>query len=259
MGWTMKRLALVVLAALSAALGLSANETMDWSGFYAGVGISAGAGAAVPDGGRTITTNGVAASVNPTFWPGQSGFVLAGYAHQFDHIVLGIEGEIDLAGAIELGIGDPFVSPGSCAVGTTPCTVTSINGSLDPLGHLRVTAGYAVNDTILLFGSAGVAVARASFTGVAGKSSTGMMGQMSNSPPAEDVILGYTVGLGGQLRISAKMSVRGEATFNSYGDLAVNSPHGLTVSNATSFDSTLVSRAVGFRSAAAKLSLIIDF
>jgi outer membrane immunogenic protein len=161
------------------AASIYAND--DWSGFYAGV----FGGYAV---GRAVTQSSVSDEI------GVSGGLLgvaAGVNHQLDNLVLGVEADIAW----------------SNAEGSVTCAANALyecTGNLNWLSTFRARAGVAF-DHALLYATAGLAIAGATAT-------------VTPAPPTatgeySDTFLGWTVGVGGELKLTEAISVRAEYAY----------------------------------------------
>ncbi len=118
--------------------------TYDWSGMYVG----AWAGVACVDG-RLNDIGGTPGGLFEMSGCGGKGGVLAGYNHQFQDFVLGVEGD--------WGITDK--------VATNEDAFGDFSFSMNSIATLRARAGWALDDT-LLFVTAGGAYARGDIDGI---------------------------------------------------------------------------------------------
>ena len=144
-------------------------EVQRWSGFYLGAtgGYSFGSGRAGGDiGSSSFDHDGWVATV------------LAGYNWQIGSTVLGIEADI--------GTGD-FGTNTSTGLG-------QLGSELNWFGSLRGRAGYLVTPSLLLYATAGLALADMEFT-LAGAS-------------ASETFYGYQVGGGAEMALSPRSTLR---------------------------------------------------
>lgn len=180
------------------------GQTMDWSGFYAGV--FAGYG-----GGRATSTGVVSGSVSPVDVQGGLLGGTVGANAQFDNFVLGLEGDLAWSGV----------------KGSTTCAgapAFDCSGELTWLGSGKIRGGMAF-DNLLLFGTAGVAAG-------------GINASVDPAPPAStgtfsSTVWGWTIGAGAEYAVSEAISVKAE--YNYYDFAAVNAPIN-TIANLGSTD-----------------------
>lgn len=143
-----------------------------WSGPYAGVQLGYGFRGRTDDGFNEIGTSGM------------YGGAFGGFNLQNDMFVYGVEGDINYSG----------LSGSNAGVDSR----TRIDGSL------RVRAGVAVTDDILLYGTGGVAAERLRITDVGGARDTNLM-------------VGYTVGAGVDAKLTDQVFGRVEYRYTDYG------------------------------------------
>jgi len=162
-----------------------------WTGFYAGfnTGLASGAGeGAYPDprSFRFETAHPKAAGV---LVGGQ-----VGYNYQWNAIVFGAEGELDISGAE----GDSPIEtfPGGVNVGAHD------ENSVTYLGSVTARVGYAL-DAVLLYGKGGIGFARLAMQDVTDLSSA------VNAKGSEEMV-GWTLGAGVEYALNSHWTVRGD-------------------------------------------------
>ncbi|MCO5145910.1 MAG: porin family protein [Aquamicrobium sp.] len=144
-----------------------------WAGPYAGVHLGYGFGGSVHD--KTVNND-----IDTSGWLGG---VFGGFNMQNGQFVYGGEADVNYSGVDGSNAGQD--------------ARTRLDGSL------RARAGVAVNDDILVYGTAGVAAERLRVS-VPGASDTNMM-------------LGYTVGVGTDVKLTEDVFARGEYRYSDYG------------------------------------------
>jgi len=188
-----------VLATLSvAALGLTtqsvsaadvdmAPAAYDWSGPY--VGVQAGYGF-----GDSRHTDGEGDTTGDFNIDGFLGGVTAGWNHQADDLVFGIEGDISAAD-IE---------------GATINNCDGCQSEIDWLGTARLRAGFAI-DSVLLFASGGLAVG-------------GVSAELDGSEfSGDDTRIGWTAGGGAEWAATESLSFKVEYLFVDLGSFEYSS------------------------------------
>lgn len=182
----------------AAALALAATganaQSMDWSGFYAGV----HAGYVGFDSETTIPASASNFTQNPS---GFVGGVLAGYNWQGQMLVYGVEADI-----------------GGIDVSTDPTPGFTTLDSFDINGHVRGRIGYPMGNA-LLFAAAGLAVTEISTT---------VLGVTRSKTRA-----GGTIGAGVDFMAFENVVVRGEYLFDFYGKSTTVFPGGIFAQNKT--------------------------
>ncbi len=175
-------------------LGLMTDGDNNWTGGY--VGAHAGYLAGYSD----VRVLGAAVA---TYWTNEpDGFVggaLAGYNKQYDHAVVGIEGDFGFIDAKHAG--DPF---------STVDYFSSFNWN----GHVRGRIGYATGQ-YLFFIAAGLAVTEY-------EAETKSLIPGGSDPSDKDVLVGLTIGGGLEFAASDTISVRAEYLFDHYGQTIAN-------------------------------------
>lgn len=156
-------------------------EAYSWSGGYVGASV----------GYQGVITDSTAGFVQPD-GAAAFGTLFAGYNAQFDHIVLGFEGDIGYSG---------FNASAPCANPAYDCNV-----ELDWMGSARGRVGFAA-DSVLFYLTGGLAVARFS-----GDTDNGTVFADSSTR------LGYTVGAGIEAGLNDHLTARLEYRYTDYGD-----------------------------------------
>ena len=163
--------------------------TYDWSGFYAGAWV----GTACIDG--TLTDN-TAAITYLNAGCGYKGGVLAGYNHQIDNVVFGVEADWGMTTDIVHNI-DP---------------TADFRFKLDNLATLRGRLGYAIDDT-LLYVTAGGAYAQGEYNGIVWPAPSGLKQDQ----------FGWVAGLGVEHAFNDSLRFRLESLYTKLGDAAYTS------------------------------------
>jgi outer membrane immunogenic protein len=169
---------------------MSVSTETDWTGFYAGVfsGYTKGEVTAdtVPSGFAGL----------PLTWAqkGALAGVTAGYNHQIDQFVFGVEGDIAWADVT------------SRLDGVTPTLATNMSW----MGTLRGRAGVAI-DQFMLFGTAGIAVGSVNAT-----SSPPFVGTTGTDT---QTLIGWTVGLGAEYAATENIRLKAEYSYIDFGSM----------------------------------------
>lgn len=82
---------------------------------------------------------------------------------------------------------------------------TTANYDMDWVATARVRAGFTPHESLLLYGTGGVALAGAA--------------TMFNSAPVSSTQVGYVVGAGAEYRINSNWSVKGEFLHHNFGNV----------------------------------------
>lgn len=201
-----------------------------WSGFYVGVSggyswgnIDAGVGVTEttstftpfcptpPDPnvvckgtGGTTTTQTV--SRDDAFDANDDGWLLGGqigYNYRFGNVVAGVEADLS------------YIDSGEAGVAPASGGSTSFAVSSDYLGTLRGRVGYAF-DRVLLYGTAGAA-----FTDLDG-TFTATAGGMSEMASFSKTVWGWTAGVGAEVMVTDRISVKTEYLYADFGDVDFN-------------------------------------
>lgn len=146
-----------------------------WAGPYAGVHLGYGFSGSVHD--RTINND-----IGTSGWLGG---VFGGFNMQNGQFVYGGEADVNYSGIDGSNVGE------------------HARARLD--GSLRARAGVAINDDVLVYGTAGVAAERLRVT------DTLVPGRDTN------MMLGYTVGVGTDVKLTEDVFARGEYRYSDYG------------------------------------------
>ena len=272
---------LEVFAGLLLLLAGSANAqeatpATDWTGFYAGVGLSASQlkidpNDASPDDDVTIYWNGpvngywsvATTELIPTLRGSSGGALLAGYGVQQASSYRAVEGELDLGGAVSadtelsypMGQGSLFVD--SCAASEL-CAVTDKALSVDVLGRFRGLAGVVIAPSVMGFAAAGVALARVDASATAQTQTYGV--DSLDSANASELIAGLTLGVGVEIKPTENLRLRAETLIDSFSwsyDLDADVPYHCYAYCAAS-DASMAGTA-SFANTSARLSAIWQF
>ena len=181
----------------------------DWNGFYAGVLGGYGAGTVSYGAVAPLTATNVSAA----------GWLLGGtigYNHQWDQIVLGVEGDIAWANIA-----------GNAATNLPGITISS---NLNWVGTLRGRLGVAY-DPFLLYVTAGVAAAGVTTTPAGNPALTSFSGTHT----------GWTVGAGAEAMVTDDISLKAEYAYTSVG---ANIPAGAAFAGSPASTSNVAFHAV---------------
>jgi len=202
---------LLAATALSSTIGflvpgpvVAAPATVDWSGFYAGMGLGLSESNSEVDFSNIQFPNLFTApdSVRlPSL--GTNGEVRVGYNWQAGQFVYGVEADGNV------------LALNARATGTS----YTITNSLTALLSLRARFGVAF-DRLLMFGSAGIAGGASSFQSDVGN------GMFRTPATGHGVVTGYVVGIGGEYMLSDRVSLIASANY-----YALSSLHGTGVSD----------------------------
>lgn len=182
-----------------------------WRGFY--MGVNAGYGWSNDNGvsvSGPIGTGGGAVSLDGWFGGGQ-----LGYNAQFDHLVVGVEADIQAA-----DIDDRTRITGSY--------LGNASANVDWFSTLRGRVGYAAGPT-LLYVTGGLAFADVSY------SASGSGGGASFALSKDDIETGYTLGGGLEWAFAPNWSLKSEYLYVDLGDETLSSPGG-TFASSTDLD-----------------------
>ncbi|RJT36419.1 hypothetical protein D3227_20240 [Mesorhizobium waimense] len=160
------------------------------------------------------------------------GHLVAGYAHQWGRVVLGIEGDYELKNGFsrDRTIGGPecltppinFVELG---VGHFECIGTRLFFSeVKTMGHVRMTAGYEITPALRGFVAGGLAIGKSSDT--YGASIFGVVADSPSAPLAgaatvtrsgvSKTVYGFSIGGGVELKASEHLRLRTEYLYDQY-------------------------------------------
>jgi opacity protein-like surface antigen len=219
--------ALVLLAGSASAA--SAQDAMNWTGFYAGLGLA--------KQHTTVTTvgNGNSSTVAIVDDPltntdlsdedlfGSDTFsieslapsLIAGYGKELDnHLYVGIEGEADFLDTARADAFEAFGDPDPDCSTVQFCVEGSNFVSLQTLGRLRAVVGFAASPNVLLFGTAGIVVAKGTYGLSAYAQAPG--DQDSDEDSTSAYLVGATVGAGIDIKATKNLIVRVEGAYDTY-------------------------------------------
>ena len=196
--------ATLITTAAAHAADVVAPAAYDWSGFYAGVNAGVGIDASSYDYKYLVTPAGgretqVDKRLSNNFDSSQAAFTgggMIGYNYQIDHLVLGVEADINY-----IGLNDDYSDTVNSVIGPINATsTTDISYETNWYGTVRGRLGYAL-DNILVYGTGGLAYGNTSVD----EKATGC-GQIGANPPrcsslsggTEGVNVGWTVGAGAE-------------------------------------------------------------
>jgi opacity protein-like surface antigen len=210
----------------------------DWSGFYAGGGLSASRKSVeFPDAVNYVwsvdtTAPGV---IDVTAYPASNqeldatgGHLLAGYMFQKGRFVFGIEGDYefgnDVAYANSPGV-PTSVTSGVVTTGNFSIAGTQIFFSdIETMGHIRGIAGLEVSPAMMAFAAGGVAFGKgpsevgAKAGGLVASSPSAPLTGMDTalSAPTDDTLVGYSIGGGVQVKASRHVRLRAEYLYDRF-------------------------------------------
>lgn len=212
----------------------------DWSGVYFGGGLSMNRHkVGFPNATNQLhmqnnVTNGFLDVKPSNEFEGDStgGHLVAGYAHQWGHVVLGVEGDLEIENGFsrDRTIGGPdcltppinFVELG---VGHFECIGSRlIFSDVKTLGHVRATAGYEITPALLGFVSGGLAIGKSPdlygasiFGAVASSPSAPLVGAATVTRSGlSKTIYGFSIGGGAELKVSEHLRLRTEYLYDKY-------------------------------------------
>jgi outer membrane immunogenic protein len=178
----------------------------DWTGFYAGAHI--GRVNLDPEGDVVdFVTELLGLGFDEDRGP--HGGVLAGYRAQIKRLVLGIEADV--------GFGE--FSKNNERLCTNSSVNCANNGAIfrgDATGHLRASAGLLLTDQVLVFVTAGLAVARMEM-GIFSEASGGGITDFDKDIEGE-TLLGNTFGAGIEVKPLENISIRAEVLADNFSD-----------------------------------------
>lgn len=213
----------------------------DWSGFH--VGIHSGYDFA-RFRGRMTALDGTAAGYPSAERPRKTmdGFSFGGqigYDRMIDgHVLLGGEADISRpqVGGSQLTYADEGEACATCAAGDTNVLrqrddEARLDSSIQWLSTARARLGYAANDRLLLYSTAGIAFLRQkeSRTQYVLGTSTDVMNRISSMPlfteSSSRIRTGYAVGGGGEYALDRHWSLSLEGIFTGFGHQAMTFPN----------------------------------
>lgn len=201
----------------------NAQEQPDWTGFYAGMGIAATQTSfdeevehrRVPVGfGDSPYLEISAPGSSQVGLTGAS--LLAGYGWQLGRAYLGVEGDIDLSGAV-FADQHLFAGNGSRCEPVGVCLIYNRTLRLDVLGRARGLFGVVVDPAVMGFASAGVAWAKAETVANALAMVEGV--GVTDTDSASEVLAGLTLGAGVEVKATSNLRVRAEVMIDGFADL----------------------------------------
>jgi outer membrane immunogenic protein len=226
--------AAAALAACAAGWPVRA-EADDWTGLYAGVHAGASFQTSETPGffseggpiGQTLLLSGFAANPAASL-PADRAFnggLQLGANARFGSFVVGLEGDLAF-GAISASDATTTESADFGPFNPIKIFTTTVKRDIDGLGTLRARAGYLITPAVLLYGTAGLAIARsdASFdyanTGSSGYSAVTFGSDISCPAQqsclhgtSKDVLTGFAAGGGFEFALAEKLSIKGEYLF----------------------------------------------
>lgn len=197
-----------------------AQDANDWTGFYAGVGLSASQAQVDP---YVSTLGGPVSGVgSPSstrllteLLPGQADSVslslFTGYGLQLGSAFVGIEGDLDLAPSVSTN--GAFVEFGSLTC-TAFCTSSNGSVSFDTLGRLRALVGVVIEPTVMGFVAGGVAIAQADAELSTKVIVPGILDE--DAATSSELIGGITLGAGVEIKATGNLRIRAEALIDSF-------------------------------------------
>ncbi|MEO3998717.1 outer membrane protein [Mesorhizobium sp. CAU 1732] len=147
-----------------------------WAGPYAGIQLGYGFNGEVDGAGNTIDTDGF------------MGGAFGGFNMQNGQFVYGVEADVNYSD----------VDGGNAGIAAR----SRIDGSL------RGRAGVAINDDVLIYGTAGVAAERLRVSAP----------DVVGSPSDTNMMIGYTVGAGTDVKLTEQVFARGEYRYTDFGN-----------------------------------------
>ncbi len=231
-------LACGLTAALLATTGAVAQETTDWSGFYAGVyawyALDTEASESEstyypdldPEADRTVSYDG---NSERTRIDGITAGVAAGYNYQIDHLVLGVEGAIHL-GAISKGYsGTLFQQIDDEGETATFDVATNYEAQLDWYTSLTGSVGIAFEQDWMVYLKGGVALGNVSASSDARidiettdpdlVSEPFAPGLVTGATSGSMLVAGPTIGLGVEKMVGDNLSVGAEYAYVGLADV----------------------------------------
>lgn len=216
----------IATATVTSVVAEEPGASIDWSGFYAGIGITGHSASGLAD----VSQN---EQIDYQDRPapdgaGVGGLLTLGYRTQHGTVLFGIDGQFDIGGPFELGGGDDYyhlIDEFCPADGL--CANSGVKGTLDPLWRLRGTLGAELTDGVVFYGAGGIAAADASIAGIfaaARDINGGFESQEFIYPygPYEQRLIGPSVGAGFEARLTGNLSIRAEASIDWFGDVEID-------------------------------------
>lgn len=187
-------------------------SAQDWDGWYLGIG--AAHNSYTPDfvnGTKTFKINGFDQPFPVDEGSSAGAYLLGGHLWQRGGLVFGAEldigrtnSEIELPPPVD--VTEPFTF-----CGADPCIDLGTYGSLTTKAHIRGVLGYSMGPRFLGFVGLGVAVAESDPRGVYVRGNVdNLIGAATVSRDNRKTIFGPSLGLGGQYKLNAKLTLRAE-------------------------------------------------
>lgn len=215
----------VVLLGLGTAAA-AAQDGMDWTGFYAGVGI------ALQRTSTNVTMDHYNADtvLSPDPFPQDVSAssstiittfqdvdidayvpsLIAGFGKQLDNkVYLGVEGEYDFGAPVD------FNALSSIDCTSDLCLSSTNESSLQSLGRLRAIFGVAPDQNYLLFGTAGLVIGKASVGALSIAYVNGTQTDYDDEN-ASDYLIGATFGAGVEFKATQNLRIRLEGAIDTY-------------------------------------------
>jgi outer membrane immunogenic protein len=196
---------------------VTAAPVFNWNGFYIGLNAGYGFGDRKT---QTVGTAGFQGLIAPGFVPGSlntksNGFIggaQIGYNAQFGAYVAGLEADIQFADQKKTS---RFT--GGTVLGTQ--LTTSATADMRYFGTLRGRLGFTPIDSLLVYGTGGLAFGETKLTGaVNGVQAPGLVWNGSKS----DMKFGWTLGAGMEYALSNNWSIKGEYLYYDLGKTTVS-------------------------------------
>lgn len=226
-------IAALLIGSSSAAIAEGAGGApMDLNGFYAGLGIESTSIYSDTegqlehvDGVRQWTRDGA----------GVSGVVTLGHRGQLGSVILGLEGQLLLGDPLAMAGGDQYLTSSLQLCGGPPeqCVNSGLIGFLDPVWRVRGTMGKELAPGVSVFGSAGFAAAdvtvNGNFVTYMYRDSVGGgegYSQRLFDDPVTERVTGPSLGAGIEMKVSQRLSLRGEASIDYFGHVDASGGEG---------------------------------
>ena len=193
-----------------------------WTGLYFGAGISRNRTNVDQGTATQFATNGVASTTDLLSLEKDvfqnSGHLLAGYRWQSGRFISGIEGDYTFDDRASLGPRLFGPEGGSCVTGfpgSFSCGTVTPFGQLETLGHLRGLVGFDFSPRMIGYVAAGLAIGRTNDIGSHAGFGLAVTGNQpifvsANSTSPSKLMLGYSFGLGVEMKTSENVSARFE-------------------------------------------------
>lgn len=221
----------VVAAWVVSASAQAQTPTARWDGFYAGLNF----GGITPNNGlRTSSYENAAGGLNSAqrqgFFPlntasndGVFGGAQIGYNRSIGWVVVGGETDFQLMSATTTTASSPII--------TAQQLSTTVQRSQSWFGTTRVKLGFAPMNYLLLYGTGGLAYGNPSLSVSLG--SAGVTPPLNSFATTSNVHFGWTAGLGAELSMTDRLSVKAEYLYYDLGTNSVSNSYTFSNSNAT--------------------------